>query len=449
MPIDDRSQVIAEMAAARQPQAPGDDLSSGLRESNAALERRWANRPVLSGTPRPSPDDTYGDPGSGLTIPTQGQRAPTSSVDDLPSPLGPLDLINNAMRPDSVSARSYRAAAGLADPDYRGPVIGVDGPQPTPPSSVEEAYQDPSRSLDVQSGPVITSQATRPRANSFSGVGTAVEEGTIAAANRAARREMDAMDARANQDQREVWDRNRAGNDLAQARYDKATAENNARISGFRATNGADVVLAPENKGYDQQRALIGARAAEDARRVIGASGDVAAANARFPRANDRNMIGEAQTAGEIINRGAISEGEAQQRIIGGQIEKQKLEQQRRLNTLGNVLATSKDAGERARASEALLALMGKDKPEEYTVTHMSGGSRLADPSNPLSSIVKEADRVVITNKRTGTHESIQLGTNEPAQGGDPVAEAKAAVARGANKDQVNARLKAMGYKGI
>lgn len=427
----DVAATLAEMQSARTPQPP-----VSLAESSAALERRYANRPVLSGTPRPSPDDVYGDPASGVTIPTQGQRAPTSSVDDLPNP---LDLINNAMRPDSTSARSYRAAAGLADPDYRGPVIGVDGPQPTPPSAVERAYQDPSRSLDVPQGPVITSEATRPR-SSFGGVGPDDA--------RDQQLRFDLLNAKERQGYREAAQAQDAYNRGATARADLRSAENDARISRWRAQNGADVVLASGGREYEQQRMAIIGQAAQDAQRVKELRGDVAAADASAPRANERNLTAEVVAGSEAINRSRITDGEAQQRVIVSETERQKLEQQRRLNTLGNVLATSKDPAERQRASDALLALMGRDKPEEYQVIHAAGGTR-PDPNNPTGPALKSADSIVIFNRKKGTYESIQLGTNEPAQGGDPVAEAKAAVARGANKDQVNARLAAMGYKGI
>ncbi len=198
----------------------------------------------------------------------------------------------------------------------------------------------------------------------------------------------------------------------AQASYDLAAAQNEARIARFRAQNGADMVLAGGSKS--QKRAILDAANAADAR----VEAIRKQANAPLPQPN---VVGNAVAATNAITgaQGALvgqqnaganqADAATRQQVgaVGAAVAKQKLEQESRINQIGSILSTSKDPAERERASSTLLSLLGKDKPEEYSVMHVAGGTTLSPDG---MSQIKQPDSVVIVNKRTGAREIIQTG---------------------------------------
>lgn len=80
-----------------------------------------------------------------------------------------------------------------------------------------------------------------------------------------------------------------------------------------------------------------------------------------------------------------------------------------RLNDLGTKLTTTTDPKEAALVHSQILALLGKDKPEEYHITHAPGATR-ADANGVVT---KDPDSVYVINKRTGAAELLGGGQTQ------------------------------------
>jgi len=126
--------------------------------------------------------------------------------------------------------------------------------------------------------------------------------------------------------------------------------------------------------------------------------------------AQRRNLVEETIAAQNAASARATS-------ATSQEADKLKLEQQKRLNDLGSKLAASKDPKERDQISSTLLALLGKDKPEEYQVIHAPGAESVG-PDGMTK--LKGPDSIVIMNKRTGAREVMQMGAGP---GGAPAAD--------------------------
>lgn len=194
----------------------------------------------------------------------------------------------------------------------------------------------------------------------------------------------------------------------AQVYQDRQAAEGDARIARWRATNGADMVLAPENSGYDDQRRAIIADAAAKTAIAERTRNDQYGANMAAANANTRNPIAEfglqqdtanrAGLANETINRGRtmtpLLARESEQRITGGEISNKlgqfqvgSMEYQKELL---DKIGKAKTPEERSSLVETLLAMRGKQ--EDIKVVDMETGH-----VNPLTG-VPEYKKVAVTS---------------------------------------------------
>lgn len=181
------------------------------------------------------------------------------------------------------------------------------------------------------------------------------------------------------------------------------------------------------------------------------ASGDLEGARRTAMTPEDMTLLGAAEAQFQDARAGgpapnyiqAIANGQnimaGQQKQQAGGIEMQgkilELAQKRQFNDLYTKYLASTNPAERARLQESILALTGKDKPEEWAALHAAGGN------DPFNAMAKLPDSIVALNKRTGQARVLAGGPQ------DMVAAAKVAIANGADKKAVNARLVQMGYK--
>lgn len=210
---------------------------------------------------------------------------------------------------------------------------------------------------------------------------------------------------------------------LANAQWAGAWRENEAarraaQVAAFRATNGADMVLAGGNPAYEQQRQAIIAdavakgalageagknlRAAEvglvPPRNYIDEYGRLAGGEAAATTAAGHLLTGQA--AGTVAGS-RVTEANARAELEQAQAIGLKLnaEQHRRVLDLGAKLAAAKTPEEQTRLRQAMYAMLGKDA-REYDI-HPVGGGQTFDPRFPGFPINQPAG-VVITNLATG-----------------------------------------------
>lgn len=254
---------------------------------------------------------------------------------------------------------------------------------------------------NLANDPVIAPDALRPR-TAASGYDSASTQAQLDAANTRYRLDQ----AQKEQDWRQGLAFGDAATQRQIASHDLARAESEARVAGFRAANGADVVLAGGNP--------LATKRLQDAAATADANVLALRAKAGMPLPTGENGVAQnAAALAEQANRANTRADLAQNSVIGRDAERLKLEQQRRLTELGGALANAKDPAERQRLSETLLSLLGKDKPEEYTVIHAAGAQSIGpDGFTPI----KGPDNVVVFNKRTGAREVLQLGQQAATQ---------------------------------
>lgn len=289
--------------------------------------------------------------------------------------------------------------------------------------------------------------------NSFSGTGTAVDVpssaptsmGDLAAAYGRADR------ASADQAAQEAFNRNYAGNRALQASEDLRTAQRNADVSRFRATNGADMVLAPENSGYDMQRKAIIDAAAQDQRRVDAAQNRLTTAENAI--GGTRDYVNEYVKSQEEINRANLASSAAQRAPLAAEEKRLALEQQKRINQTSDALLKAKTPEDARALQNKLLALMGKDKPGEFTIAKLEGKKTVT----PMGE-TKEPDQLVLVNARDGS--ATLINTTPQGEAADPITRFKAMRPSDAKqealkyvkehperKDQVNELLKNAGHE--
>lgn len=365
-----------------------------LAASQPGQRKRYDNAPVI---PAPVPTDTGLDDMGMVDAAAGGGVAPMPTA-----PVAPvgnvLSAVNNVIRPNSTSAQSYRAANGAADQPSASqqPVIAPSATTPRV-DMTNAANNNDTQSVPVPNYKTINTGGGAP-AVPYDQSGTQAQ---LAGLN--AKQRIDA--AATEQDRRNGALNGMATTDRLQAGHDLLRAESEQRVARFRATSGADMVLASGNNEYADQRAGIikGADAADaNVKEIKG--------RATAPVIPAGNVLQDQIAAQDAANRGAQAGLAQQQGVVGLAGEKEKLAQQQQITKLGGVLANEKDPAKRDAAGVALLTMLGKD-PENHTVIHAAGATRLAPDG---FTVLKDPDSVVIVNKRTGTREIVPMG----AQGG-------------------------------
>lgn len=373
---------------------------------------------------------SYGDPASGVQIPTYeepqggGERIGRDVLSD----------VNAVLRPGSASAGSYLSGLGQPNAPPAASVLtsrsmrtGEDrsaGANDNPNYFAVPPRAAPTGPLTAATENVPYNQNTAALAYAYGGAG----------------------DARAAQAEQETYNRNLAGNRAAQASFDLANAQQAARVDRFRATNGADVVLAPENRGYDEQRAQIGKAADQSDARVTGLKADLGLAQGAAE--GKRDYINEFVKQQEELNRAQLAG--AHGALTGVELEGKKLaiEQQKRVSQVSDALMKAKTPEEASKLQSQLLSLLGKDKPEEYQIIHAQGAKR-TDPRTLAES--KDPDTVILFNKRNGTYEHIATGGakqegTKPKDKSQAEEWAKMALDNRVPPDEVAKRMKEWGY---
>ena len=147
-----------------------------------------------------------------------------------------------------------------------------------------------------------------------------------------------------------------------QDRFDADNAAQAARVANFRAKNGADMILGDGRAAYQNQRAaIIGDSVAASAR------ANELDSRARAPLKSTGNVLGDAVIASDAANRAQVTAMANDQSVIGSEVKKQELEHQKRLNQLGSILSTAAPGSpEHTKASQAMLSILGKDRPDQY-----------------------------------------------------------------------------------
>jgi hypothetical protein len=204
------------------------------------------------------------------------------------------------------------------------------------------------------------------------------------------------------------------------------TATREAQVARFQAKNGADMVLAAGNPAYAGQRKAIrdiAAATAVDAQNANRAAGDANAAVGK-PLGNPVDDFFKSQ---EGLQRGQQGLATAQQTPIEAQLKQQQLQagqqhidlgkldvaSKKRIDDIGTQLADRNlDPKKASQLHSTLLALLGKDKPEDYKIIHAPGASH-ADPTT--GAVTKEPDSVIIANQRDGTYQVLPIGQQSKA----------------------------------
>lgn len=174
---------------------------------------------------------------------------------------------------------------------------------------------------------------------------------------------LDAMNARDALSQQQAYQQNTLGNQRAQASYDAATAKRNAEVSRFVAQNGADMVLAPENRGYDAQRKAIIDTAKEDAAVAAAAGGKVNAIDSAIAGQYARPYITQYAAQQEELNRAQLANKTDPAADVDLASKQLSLQQQQQLATLQQQLANETDPAKQKALQNKIAVLSGK-RPE-------------------------------------------------------------------------------------
>lgn len=313
-----------------------------LEESNRALREQQARNPVIPNVP---PADQAPINAAGIGPEFGGEPTIASAVAKPTFGIGGSIDYGAEFNPPSAAPAPAASVATGSPPAVAQPAA----PAPTPAPQAQGA------------GPVITPEALRPRTPDFQ---TDASQPSIADVNRDARAQLDILNARSEQNIREGNANDRARTAEYGGRLDAQAADQAARVARFRATNGADMILAPENSGYDGQRVAIvkGAEAAEKAAAETRAQ-SVAAG---IPRPDTRNLQAEAIAGNDAVARSAAATSDQQKSQIGTAVQREKLAQEKRMNELGSILQNEKDPAKLEQAKSAMLTLLGKDKPDQW-----------------------------------------------------------------------------------
>jgi hypothetical protein len=295
----------------------------------------------------------------------------------------PAAAPSQAGRKESVSFRDIEEAP---PPNY-GPGIAFTVPKPT-------TYATPAAPSAGGYDPVATRQAL---------AGYAAREAQDQQSRTAA------MQANANW--ASAWTANR-------------DAQNNARVSAFRATNGADMVLAPNNAGYDEQRKAIIADAARTGEAAKGAAAELTKAQAALggPPRNYIDEFGKLQRAGAeqttaqalATTAGSrVTEAGSRAELERAQAQGIKLnnEQHQKILTLADSMGQAKTPAEARAFERQIVALTGKN-PAEWRAIKLGGEERFVN-GMPAG---KDPDRLVLFNEQTREVQEIGGGGGGPTR---------------------------------
>jgi hypothetical protein len=231
--------------------------------------------------------------------------------------------------------------------------------------------------------------------------------------------------ARENQDAQGRTQAMAANAQYATAYNRDATAQRAAEVAAFRATNGADMVLATGNSEYDAQRAGILADA--NAKRTVAATTAADLVKAQAGVAGPpRNYIDEAgklsnaqsiaTTAGSRVTEANARATEAANR---GELERAQAkgvsltnEQHQKVLSLADKMGTAKTPEEAQKYERQILALSGKSG-EDWGALHVAGEQRF---ENGLPA-GKDPDSVLLYNKRTGEKQLLGGAAGRQAPG--------------------------------
>lgn len=139
----------------------------------------------------------------------------------------------------------------------------------------------------------------------------------------------------------------------------------------------------------------------------------LAVGDARLNQSAQQSALAQALLPQQVASQQAsLAHTTAQTSLLGAQAKgaEQSVAQQQKVSVLGDQLATETDPAKIAQIHSRLLALLGKDKPEEYQVIHAAGG---IDPTDPMGQR-KLGDNVIVANKRTGKYEVVPIGASKP-----------------------------------
>ena len=197
-------------------------------------------------------------------------------------------------------------------------------------------------------------------------------------------------------------------------------AESNARVANWRATNGADMVLAGGNPAYEGQRiGILGA--------VHDANARLSAADANLQKSQagltgpPRNYIDEmaksqASVGAGMLARGRNAEDLAKASLAGPtaegiqaetRVKKLTADQHQLLLDLGVKMGTAKTPADARMFERQMLALVGKTG-KDWKAERMGGEVRV-DPVTGMPA-GKDADSVIIYNEQTGEQHIIGPG---------------------------------------
>ncbi len=296
--------------------------------------------------------------------------------------------------------------------------------------------------------------------NSYSGTGDTPQAPamTTEQANEYYGAQLAAMRANEAQGQDRAFQASMAGNRAAQASYDRGIAEQAARVSAFRAKNGADMVLAPGRASADQRKAIIGDAMADNAR-AGQARNDYSVAQAAFDGAGRTNYIDDfarQQSAVQAGQQAALqrpsmfAQNEASQLDLQGkkmdlQTKGMNAKFREQLAAIDAQIANTTDKAQLSMLHNKRLALIGKAPDNKVAIIDVDTGEK--DMAG--NTVFKKAAINLATGDLLGGE---QQQANDPVSAlkalprDQAVQQAKNAIARGAKLDDVNARLKAAGH---
>jgi len=263
-------------------------------------------------------------------------------------------------------------------------------------------------------GPGIGYNIPKPRSTSA----TAENSGGVPLDERLARMrdELAMYRAREDQGQQQKINAMQANANWANDWTAKRDAENAARSANFRATNGADMVLASGSREYEGQRLGILGAARDANAKLVTADANLQKSQAGLT-GPPRNYIDEAAkeqaaTAVGIGTRARAAEDLAKASLAGPtaeglreetRVRKLTADQHQQTVDLINKMSTAKTPADARAAERALFAMHGKS-PENWDAKILTGKVYY----NELGQITgKDADTALFINKTTGEKELV------------------------------------------
>ena len=322
----------------------------------------------VTGTWDEAPPALAGESMFGVPVPAQPAVEGTGRLPGWLS--SPLEAFNSVVRPDSPSAQSYNLREGSP--------AGV---------AVSPSLSEPRRAAG--DGPLgmgwhrsgVTPQAQQPPAGpleqAVSGIAPGVTTPQVDPATGAL---LNASRARLAQEDLATQNANALGNRAAVLANDKRTADWNAEFSRFRATNGADMVLAPENSGYDSQRRAIIEGANQDAARA-GAVGKELA-GVQDAQISKRSYIDEFAKSQDALSQAerargasALTGAEAELAKTKAQLGQQEVGQAKEISALRAALQAETDPAKIKVLQNKLLTMMGKQPANKVALIDVDSGT--------------------------------------------------------------------------